>query len=64
MKSDLEIAQAATLLSCEQLAQRLNLAQEDWEPYGRYKAKVDPRLPRRGGQDHHQHRTCGRFKQT
>ncbi len=49
MKSDLEIAQAATLLPCEQLAQRLNLAQEDWEPYGRYKAKVDPRLAHRDG---------------
>ncbi len=42
MKSDIEIAQAATLQPISQLAQaKLGIAQEHLVPYGHYKAKVD-----------------------
>ena len=40
MKSSLEIAQEATLLPIEQIAERAGLEAEEVEPYGRYKAKV------------------------
>ncbi|MDH4228897.1 MAG: formate--tetrahydrofolate ligase [Nitrospirota bacterium] len=38
--SDIEIAQAATLLPVQEIAQRLGLSGDDLELYGRYKAKV------------------------
>jgi formate--tetrahydrofolate ligase len=41
MKSSLEIAQEATLIPIEQLAESVGLTPEEVEPYGRYKAKVD-----------------------
>ena len=40
MKSSLEIAQDAELLSIESIADRMGLLPEEFEPYGRYKAKV------------------------
>ena len=40
-KSDIEIAQEAQLLPIGQIADKLGVAQETLEPYGRYKAKLD-----------------------
>jgi formyltetrahydrofolate synthetase len=40
MKSSLEIAQDAELQSIESIADRMGLLPEEFEPYGRYKAKV------------------------
>ncbi|WP_010631255.1 formate--tetrahydrofolate ligase [Sporolactobacillus vineae] len=40
VKSDIEIAQEAKLAPISQIADGLGLEEEDWEPYGRYKAKV------------------------
>lgn len=40
VKSDIEIAQEAALAPIGEIAGRLGLNDEDWEPYGRYKAKV------------------------
>ncbi|MDN4523228.1 formate--tetrahydrofolate ligase [Fictibacillus fluitans] len=39
-KSDIEIAQEASMKRIEEIAAQLNLQEEDWEPYGRYKAKL------------------------
>ncbi|SDM68121.1 Formate-tetrahydrofolate ligase [Fictibacillus solisalsi] len=39
-KSDIEIAQEASMKRIEEIAAQLNLTEEDWEPYGRYKAKL------------------------
>src|ERR671910_1325727 len=40
MKSSLEIAQEAELLPIEGVAERMGLLPEEFEPYGRHKAKV------------------------
>jgi formate--tetrahydrofolate ligase len=40
MKSSLEIAQDAELLPIETIAERMGLLPEEFEPYGRHKAKV------------------------
>ena len=40
MLSDLEIAQAATLRPIAEIAAELGLNEDEIEPYGRYKAKV------------------------
>ena len=40
MHSDIEIAQAATLLPIGEIAGRLGIPEEALDPYGRYKAKV------------------------
>jgi formate--tetrahydrofolate ligase len=40
MKTSLEIAQEATLIPIEQIAERAGLEPDEVEPYGRYKAKV------------------------
>ncbi|MCY0893844.1 MAG: formate--tetrahydrofolate ligase [Acidibacillus sp.] len=40
MKSDSAIAQEATMLPIAMIAKQLGLADEEWEPYGRYKAKI------------------------
>src|SRR5919107_2950665 len=40
MKSSLEIAQEAELLPIESIAERSGLTPDEFEPYGRYKAKV------------------------
>ena len=41
MKSSLEIAQEADLKPIEQIAEDVGLEDEEFEPYGRYKAKID-----------------------
>ncbi len=41
MKSSLEIAQEAELIPIEQIAEGLGLEPEEFEPYGRFKAKID-----------------------
>jgi formate--tetrahydrofolate ligase len=41
MKSSLEIAQDAVLKPIEQIAEEVGLQEEEFEPYGRYKAKID-----------------------
>lgn len=40
VKSDIEIAQEAVLEPIGKIAEQLGLKDSDWEPYGRYKAKV------------------------
>ena len=40
MKSSLEIAQEAELLPIETIAERTGLTPDEFEPYGRHKAKV------------------------
>lgn len=40
MKSDVEIAQAATLQPIVKIAEKLDIAEEEVELYGRYKAKI------------------------
>lgn len=42
MKSGLEIAQEATLRSIVEVADELGLEEGEVEPYGRYRAKIDP----------------------
>jgi len=43
-KSDLEIAQAASLQPIRQIAKKLNIAEDDLELYGNYKAKLPLKL--------------------
>ncbi len=40
VKSDIEIAQECTMKPIEEIAEQLNLSKDDWEPYGKYKAKI------------------------
>ncbi|WP_257350434.1 formate--tetrahydrofolate ligase [Pseudalkalibacillus decolorationis] len=40
VKSDIEIAQEADLLPIQEIAMKLDLKEEELEPYGRYKAKI------------------------
>src|SRR5919198_2771265 len=44
MKSSLETAQEAVLKPIEQIADEIGLEDEEFEPYGRYKAKIDLRV--------------------
>ncbi|MEN1969396.1 formate--tetrahydrofolate ligase [Lentibacillus sp. N15] len=44
MKTDIEIAQEATLKTIAEIAQRLELTTDDWEPYGHTKAKLSDNL--------------------
>ncbi|WP_163969815.1 formate--tetrahydrofolate ligase [Oceanobacillus halotolerans] len=44
MKSDIEIAQEATLKPINDIAEGLNLQEKDWEPYGHTKAKLSDQL--------------------
>ena len=46
MKSSLEIAQEAVLKPMEEIAEQVGLEDDEFEPYGRYKAKVDLERPR------------------
>ncbi len=43
VKSDIEIAQEAKLLQIHAIAEQLGIPEEATEPYGRYKAKIDPK---------------------
>ncbi|MGO4887132.1 formate--tetrahydrofolate ligase [Anaerobacillus sp. MEB173] len=40
VKSDIQIAQEATLKPIDEIAGQLQLFADEWEPYGRYKAKI------------------------
>lgn len=40
VKSDIEIAQECKMKPIEEIVEQLNVAKEDWEPYGKYKAKL------------------------
>ncbi len=41
MKTDIEIAQSAHLIPIKTIAQNLGLSEDEWIPYGHFKAKVD-----------------------
>ena len=43
VKSDIEIAQSASMLPIQEVAAKLGLTEDMLETYGRYKAKVDVR---------------------
>ncbi|MFF2487355.1 formate--tetrahydrofolate ligase [Microbacterium sp. NPDC058062] len=45
--SNIEIAQQAELWPITRIAEGLGIPDEELEPYGRFKAKVSLRLPRR-----------------
>src|SRR5215217_6498625 len=47
--SDLEIARAAAIRPIEDIANAAGIPREALEPYGRFKAKIDPRLLPDGG---------------
>lgn len=47
-KSDIEIAQEAELKDIREIAKKLDLTEEDLELYGKYKAKVDYNLLKKG----------------
>lgn len=51
MKTDIEIAQQATLKSIEDIASQLGLTKEEWEPYGHTKAKITDKLLKRKEKD-------------
>ena len=55
MKTDIQIAQEATMLPIGQVAAMAGIDENLLEYYGKVKAKIDI-TPRRGGQDHH---LCG-----
>lgn len=40
IKSDIEIAQQCVMKPIEEIVNQLNVAKDDWEPYGKYKAKL------------------------
>ncbi|WP_281975501.1 formate--tetrahydrofolate ligase [Halobacillus litoralis] len=44
MKSDIEIAGQAQMKPIRYIAEKLSLTEEDWEPYGHYKAKLSDDL--------------------
>jgi len=44
MKTDIEIAQQATLKPIDHIANQLELSPDDWEPYGKTKAKLSTNL--------------------
>ena len=49
MKSDIQIAQEATLQPIAQVAQKLGLTEDEISLYGKYKAKIDHKLAKREG---------------
>ncbi|MDD3204017.1 MAG: formate--tetrahydrofolate ligase, partial [Pygmaiobacter massiliensis] len=44
MKTDIEIAQSTQMAHIAEIAAKLGLQEEEYAPYGRYKAKIDHRL--------------------
>ena len=40
MLTDIEIAQQANILPIREIASKLGLTEDDYEPYGKYKAKL------------------------
>ena len=49
MKSDIQIAQEATLLPISQVANQLGLTEDNINLYGKYKAKIDHKLAKQSG---------------
>ena len=47
MLSDIEIAQQAELLPVKEIAEKLNIKENELEPYGHYKAKLSDELMER-----------------
>lgn len=47
MLSDIEIAQQAKLLPVKEIAKKLDIKENELEPYGHYKAKLSPELTER-----------------
>ena len=47
MKSDIQIAQEAQMLPAADIAAALGVEGDSLIPYGKYKAKIDPRLAKR-----------------
>ena len=47
VKSDIEIAQEAVMKPIKEIAEQLNLREDEWEPYGHYKAKISLDLMKR-----------------
>ena len=47
MKTDIQIAQEASLKPIAEIAAQLGLAEDEISLYGRYKAKIDHRLAKR-----------------
>lgn len=47
MKTDIEIAQEAKMLPIRQIAENLGIAEEELEPYGRFKAKISDEVYKR-----------------
>lgn len=48
MKTDIEIAQETEMLDIKEIAKKAGIGEEYLEQYGKYKAKVDPKLLRNG----------------
>ena len=44
MLTDIEIAQQANILPIREIASKLGLTEDDYEPYGKYKAKLTEEL--------------------
>src|SRR5699024_2424191 len=44
MKTDLEIAQSIEMKQIQSIVDELDVREEEWEPYGKYKAKLSPDL--------------------
>ena len=44
MKTDIEIAKEAKLLPISQIAKQLGVAEDEYEPYGWYKAKISDKF--------------------
>ncbi len=47
MKTDITIAQEATILKISEIAAKIGLTEDDYDQYGKYKAKVDSNLLKR-----------------
>ena len=41
MKTDIQIAQEAKIVHIREVASKINLSEEDYDQYGRYKAKLN-----------------------
>ena len=51
MKTDIQIAQEATMLPIQEIAAKINLSQDDLEMYGKYKAKLSDECMERLSQE-------------
>ena len=49
--TDIEIAQACKMKPITEIAKTLGIKEDDLQPYGRYKAKVDPAILKNGGKN-------------